>query len=100
MSSEGYSILIFGDAEHPEVKGVQSYGEDQDDVHIILEPSDLEKVIFKNNKIATVAQTTKKKEKYLEIVNALIFMLDFDIKLLLMSIFYILTQVRNRKYFI
>ena len=72
MSKEGYSILIFGDAEHPEVKGVQSYGEDQDDVHIVLEPSDLENIIFKNNKIATVAQTTKKKEKYLEIVNALV----------------------------
>jgi 4-hydroxy-3-methylbut-2-enyl diphosphate reductase len=72
MSKEGYSILIFGDADHPEVKGVQSYGEDQNDVHIILEPSDIDNLIFKNNKIATVAQTTKKKEKYLEIVNALI----------------------------
>ena len=72
MSSEGYSILIFGDADHPEVKGVQSYGEDQEDVHIVLETSDLDKISFKNNKIATVAQTTKKKEKYLEIVNALI----------------------------
>ena len=72
MSKEGYSILIFGDADHPEVKGVQSYGEDQNDVHIILEPSDIENLVFKNNKIATVAQTTKKKEKYLEIVNALI----------------------------
>ena len=72
MSKEGYSILIFGDADHPEVKGVQSYGEDQNDVHIILEPSDIENLVFKNNKIATVAQTTKKKEKYLEIVNALV----------------------------
>lgn len=72
MSKEGYSILIFGDSDHPEVKGVQSYGEDQEDVHIILEPSDIDDLIFKNNKIATVAQTTKKKEKYLEIVNALI----------------------------
>ena len=72
MSQEGYSILIFGDADHPEVKGVQSYAENQDNVHIILEPSDLEKITFKNNKIATVAQTTKKKEKYLEIVNNLI----------------------------
>ena len=72
MSKEGYSILIFGDAEQPEVKGVQSYGEDQDDVHIILEPSEIKDLIFKNNKIATVAQTTKKKEKYLEIVNALV----------------------------
>ena len=72
MSKEEYSILIFGDSDHPEVKGVQSYGEDQEDVHIVLEPSDLEKVNFKYNKIATVAQTTKKKEKYLEIVNTLI----------------------------
>ena len=72
MSSEGYSILIFGDSDHPEVKGVQSYAENQDDVHIVLEPTDLENIIFKNNKIATVAQTTKKKEKYLEIVNYLV----------------------------
>jgi 4-hydroxy-3-methylbut-2-en-1-yl diphosphate reductase len=72
MSKEGYSILIFGDSDHPEVKGVQSYGEDQNDVHIILEPSDIDSLTFKNSKIATVAQTTKKKEKYLEIVNALI----------------------------
>ena len=72
MSKEGYSILIFGDKDHPEVKGVQSYGEDQNDVHIILEPSDIDNLNFRNNKIATVAQTTKKKEKYLEIVNALI----------------------------
>jgi len=72
MSKEEYSILIFGDADHPEVKGVQSYGEDQEDVHIVLEPSDLENIEFKYSKIATVAQTTKKKEKYLEIVNSLI----------------------------
>lgn len=72
MSKDGYSILIFGDADHPEVKGVQSYAQNQDDVHIVLEPSDLQNIIFKNNKIATVAQTTKKKEKYLEIVNYLI----------------------------
>jgi 4-hydroxy-3-methylbut-2-enyl diphosphate reductase len=72
MSSEGYSILIFGDSDHPEVKGVQSYAENQNDVHIVLEPSDLQNIVFKNNKIATVAQTTKKKEKYLEIVNYLI----------------------------
>ncbi len=72
MSKEGYSILIFGDADHPEVKGVQSYAEHQNDVHIVLEPADLETIVFRNSKIATVAQTTKKKEKYLEIVNYLI----------------------------
>ena len=72
MSAEEYSIVIFGDEDHPEVLGVQSYAQDQDDVFVVLEPSDLEKITFKYSKIATIAQTTKKKEKYLEIVNYLI----------------------------
>ncbi len=70
MSKERYSILIFGDANHPEVKGVKSYAED--DVHVILSADELDKVNFKYDKIATVAQTTRKKEEYLQIVNALI----------------------------
>ena len=72
MSEKNYSILIFGDEEHPEVKGVKSYGKDIDDVHVVLEPKDLDNIRFKYEKIATVAQTTKKKEIYLEIVNTLI----------------------------
>jgi len=69
MTQDGYSIVIFGDENHPEVKGVQSYG---DDVYVVLEPEELEIIRFKNDKIATVAQTTRKKEKYLEIINFLI----------------------------
>lgn len=72
MSDKNYSIVIFGDEEHPEVKGVKSYGKDQDDVHVVLESKDLDSIRFKHDKIATVAQTTKKKEVYLEIVNTLI----------------------------
>lgn len=70
MTKEGYCVVIFGDKEHPEVKGVQSYGEDN--VTVVLEPQELENIKFKTDKIATVAQTTRKKEKYLEIVNYLI----------------------------
>jgi len=72
MSEENYSIVIFGDESHPEVKGVKSYGKDLEDVHVVLHPEDLRKMNFKHQKIATVAQTTKKKEVYLEIVNTLI----------------------------
>ncbi len=72
MSEEEYSIVIFGDEMHPEVKGVKSYGKDLNDVHVVLTPEDLDKINFKYDKIATVAQTTRKKEIYLEIVNALI----------------------------
>lgn len=70
MSTEQYSVLIFGDEEHPEVKGVKSYA--NDDVHVIEDLNALENIQFKYDKIATVAQTTKKKETYLQIVNALI----------------------------
>ncbi|MDC0933271.1 4-hydroxy-3-methylbut-2-enyl diphosphate reductase [Arcobacteraceae bacterium] len=69
MSEDKYSVVIFGDADHPEVKGVKSYG---DDVHVVPNPEALDSLIFKYDKIATVAQTTKQKEKYLDIVNSLI----------------------------
>jgi len=69
MTAENYSVVIFGDEEHPEVKGIKSYGED---VYVALEPSELENIKFKYNKIATIAQTTKQKEKFLDIVNYLI----------------------------
>jgi 4-hydroxy-3-methylbut-2-enyl diphosphate reductase len=69
MSASNYSIVIFGDKEHPEVKGVQSYG---DDCFVVLEPKELDNIVFKYDKIATVAQTTRKKEVYLQIVNELI----------------------------
>lgn len=72
MSEENYSIVIFGDENHPEVKGVKSYAKDQDDVYVVLEPSELPAIKFKNEQIATIAQTTRKKEQYLEIINSLI----------------------------
>jgi 4-hydroxy-3-methylbut-2-enyl diphosphate reductase len=70
MTTDGYCVVIFGDENHPEVKGVKSYGDDN--VHVVLDVKELDSIIFKTDKIATVAQTTRKKEVYLEIVNALI----------------------------
>ncbi len=70
MTEDGYCVVIFGDVEHPEVKGVMSYGEDN--ITVVLNAKELENVIFKKEKIATVAQTTRKKEEYLEIVNYLV----------------------------
>jgi len=70
MSEENYSIIIFGDDEHPEVKGVKSYG---DDVHVVNNIDCLKNLDLKFDKIATVAQTTKQKEQYSEIINSLIY---------------------------
>jgi len=68
MSREDYSIIIFGDDEHPEVKGVKSYGKD---VHVVRSVDELKNISPKYDKIATVAQTTKQKDHYSEIINAL-----------------------------
>lgn len=71
MSAEGYSVVIFGDKKHPEIKGVVSYAQDQKDTFIVLEPSELEGLAIKN-KVAVVSQTTKKPGDFAKIVTALI----------------------------
>ncbi len=70
MSREGYSIVIFGDQNHPEIKGVVSYAEDPRDAFVVLDPEDLDELPLKS-KVAVVAQTTRKPEDFLKIVGAL-----------------------------
>jgi 4-hydroxy-3-methylbut-2-enyl diphosphate reductase len=70
MSAEGYSVVIFGDENHPEIKGVFSYAEGED-AFIVLDESDLDELSLRN-KVAVVAQTTRKPEDFLKIVNNLI----------------------------
>ncbi|RLA66199.1 MAG: 4-hydroxy-3-methylbut-2-enyl diphosphate reductase [Epsilonproteobacteria bacterium] len=70
MSQEGYSIVIFGDAQHPEIKGVVSYAKDLSDAFIVLTAQELELLPLKG-KVAVVSQTTKKPEDFAKIVTAL-----------------------------
>ncbi len=67
MSEEGYSIVIFGDKNHPEIKGVMSYAKDP---IVVLNVDELESKKLKE-KVATVAQTTRKFEEYQKIINYL-----------------------------
>jgi len=69
MSEAGYDIVIFGDEKHPEIKGVKSYATHGAEVVTCVE--ELEKLHLKE-RIAVVAQTTRKAEDYLEICNYLI----------------------------
>ena len=71
MSKEGYSIVIFGDKSHPEIKGVVSYAQNPKDAFVVLEENELKELPLKS-KIAVVSQTTKKPEDFLKIVNELI----------------------------
>jgi len=70
MSSEGYSVVIFGDQNHPEIKGVYSYGA-KENTFIVNTPEDIELDKLKS-KVAVVSQTTRKPKDFLEIVDKLI----------------------------
>ena len=69
MSEEGYSIVIFGDEKHPEIRGVKSYA--KHGAYVVTDVSDLESLKL-GDRIAVVAQTTRRAEDYLQITNFLI----------------------------
>ncbi len=69
MSEAGYDIVIFGDEKHPEIRGVKSYA--TQGAYVVTSVDELETLHLKE-KVALVAQTTRKVEDYLEIANWLI----------------------------
>lgn len=69
MSKKGYDIVIFGDKEHPEVKGVKSYS--VSDPIVVLNVEEL-KTHHLKDKIALVSQTTRKVDNFLSIATYLI----------------------------
>lgn len=68
MSSQGYDIVIFGDEAHPEIKGVKSYAKEH--VYVVNSPDEIDALRLRE-KVATVAQTTRKVEEYQQIVGKL-----------------------------
>jgi len=69
MSEAGYSVVIFGDEAHPEIKGVKSYA--THGALVVTCSTELEDIKLRE-KIALIAQTTRKIEDYLEVANYLI----------------------------
>jgi len=69
MSAEGYEIVIFGDENHPEVKGVKSYAKTK--TFVILDESDLYNIKL-SSRVAVVSQTTKKIENFNKIIAYLV----------------------------
>jgi 4-hydroxy-3-methylbut-2-enyl diphosphate reductase len=69
MSVAGYKVIIFGDENHPEVKGVKSYAVNKP--MVVMDVDDL-KDIYLGPKVALVSQTTRKVKEFLKIANYLI----------------------------
>lgn len=66
LSEAGYEVLVVGDADHPEVEGIVSYGKDK--VYVVASGEEVRK-LPKMSKIAVVAQTTQSFENLKNVVD-------------------------------
>jgi 4-hydroxy-3-methylbut-2-enyl diphosphate reductase len=66
LTEAGYKVLVVGDADHPEVQGIVSYG--GDNVFVVASGEEVKK-LPKTKKIAVVAQTTQSFENLKNVVS-------------------------------
>jgi len=66
-SGGGYSVVIVGDAAHPEVLGVKGWCGDASHVYVINSEADAQNI--RAEKVCVVAQTTINNKKYENIIN-------------------------------
>lgn len=68
LHEEGYRVLMIGDANHPEVKGVIGYAPD---VIVVDREEDLDAVLPKRERLGVVAQTTHAPEHVSKMIAAI-----------------------------
>jgi 4-hydroxy-3-methylbut-2-enyl diphosphate reductase len=68
LHEEGYQVVMIGDAEHPEVKGVIGYAPD---VIVVDNKEDLPEKLPRHGKLGIVAQTTHAPEHVADMIGAI-----------------------------
>lgn len=68
LHEEGYQVVMIGDAEHPEVKGVIGYAPN---VIVVDRREDLAEMLPRHGKLGIVAQTTHAPEHVAEMIGAI-----------------------------
>jgi len=68
LHEEGYQVIMIGDAEHPEVKGVIGYAPN---VIVVDRPEDLDEKLPKHGRLGIVAQTTHALEHVAAMISAI-----------------------------
>ncbi|MDD2734202.1 MAG: 4-hydroxy-3-methylbut-2-enyl diphosphate reductase [Desulfuromonadaceae bacterium] len=66
LSDAGYSVVVVGDADHPEVQGIVSYGGEK--IYVVASSDDVKK-LPKMKRIGVVAQTTQSFENLKNVVS-------------------------------
>jgi 4-hydroxy-3-methylbut-2-enyl diphosphate reductase len=68
LRQEGYEVVIAGDKNHPEIRGILGYIDGQ--AHVVKSPEEARELpVF--DRVGTIAQTTISPEKYQAIIEAL-----------------------------
>jgi (E)-4-hydroxy-3-methyl-but-2-enyl pyrophosphate reductase len=70
LSQSGHFVVIVGDQDHPEVKGVRSFVENGR-VTVLKDASEIDKVPADLDKLGVISQTTLKKSVFLDVVEKL-----------------------------
>lgn len=65
---KGYKVIVFGDKNHPEVKGIKSFAKNK--AIVVTNEKDAQN-LPRFQKIGFISQTTKKKEEFLRILKIL-----------------------------
>lgn len=69
-SENGYKIIVIGDKDHPEVKGIVSYA--KEDIFVVINEEDIRNLeIDRNDKVFIVFQTTTNAENAQKLVDIL-----------------------------
>lgn len=68
LHEEGYQVVMIGDAEHPEVKGVIGYAPN---VIVVDREEELDAVLPRRGRLGVVAQTTHSPEHVAEMIGAI-----------------------------
>jgi 4-hydroxy-3-methylbut-2-enyl diphosphate reductase len=68
LSDEGYDVIVVGDADHPEVQGIVSYGS-KEKIYVVASGEEVRQ-LPKMGKIGVLAQTTQSFENLKSVVTA------------------------------
>lgn len=70
LSRENYYVILLGDKNHPEIKGILGHVIDNKNVEVIADESEAEKVSY-HTKIALISQTTQREERLSKVAGIL-----------------------------
>ncbi|MBQ7196180.1 MAG: 4-hydroxy-3-methylbut-2-enyl diphosphate reductase [Synergistaceae bacterium] len=70
MSKEDYHVVLLGDKNHPEIKGILGHVANNSNVEVVANEDEAEK-ISRHSKIALISQTTQREERLAKVAGIL-----------------------------